>query len=261
MNLKRNFFMVLMISAGAAFLLSSCSSTEDLIVQGAGQTFHDGMQFLQSRDYVKARDQFDIVVKQYPASVYADSAQFYLAETYYDQEEYVTSAFEYGNVYKNYPSSRLAPDARFMIAKCYAAQTPRVQLDQQGTSKAIESFQTFIDYYPQSSLVPEAAKEIMELRNRLAEKSYETAELYATMGDYRAAVVYYNLILDQYHDSDFADKAAIGKVKALMKRHKDNDAKVALEKFYSAFPNSTLKEEADQLAHTLNGDIAKREAN
>jgi outer membrane protein assembly factor BamD len=246
------------IILGLAVVLASCSSTQELVILSAGKTFHDGMQLLNDKDYVKARDKFDIVVKQYPASAYADSAQFYLAETYYDQEEYVTAAFEYGNVYKNYPSSRLAPDARFMMAKCYAAQTPRVQLDQEGTGKAIESFQTFIDYYPQSPLVPEAEKEIMELRNRLAEKYYETAELYTTMGYYKAATVYYDLILDQYHDSNYADKAAIGKVKVLMKRHKDKDARTALEKFYSSFPNSGLKDEADQLAHALNVDVAKQ---
>jgi len=249
---------VKLLILGLTVVLASCSSTQELVVLSAGQTFRDGMELFHDKDFAKARDKFDIVVKQYPASAYADSAQFYLAETYYDQEEYVTAAFEYGNVYKNYPSSRLAPDARFMIAKCYASQTPRVQLDQEGTSNAIESFQTFIDYYPQSALVPEAEKEIMELRNRLAEKYYETAELYTTMGYYKAAIVYYDLILDQYHDSNYADKAAIGKVKVLMKRHKDKDARAALEKFYSSFPNSELKEQADQLAHALDVDIARQ---
>lgn len=258
MRLKGNCFITLLFLAGAGFMLSSCSSTEELVVQGAGLTFHDGMQFFRDKDYVKARDQFDIVVKQYPASVYADSAQFYLAETYQEQEEYVSAAFEYENVYKNYPSSKLAPDARFMIAKCYAQQTPRVQLDQQGTSKAIEAFQTFIDYYPQSPSVPKAEQEILELRERLAEKYYEVAELYTTMGYYKAAIVYYDLVLEQYHDSDYADKAAIGKVKVLIKRRKDADAKAALEKFYNSFPNSGLKQEADQLARTLDVNVAKR---
>jgi outer membrane protein assembly factor BamD len=258
MKLGKNVPILLIISIGIAIGLSSCSSTEELVIKGAGETFREGMQFLRDEDYVKARNQLDIVVKQYPASAYADSAQFYLAESYYDQEEYVTAAFEFGNVFKNYPSSRLSPDARFMIAKCYAAQAPRVQLDQKSTTKAIESFQSFIDYYPQSPLVPEAEKEIMDLRNRVAEKYYQTAELYNTMGYYKAAVVYYDLVLDEYHDSNYADKSAIGKVKVLIKRHKPDEARTALEKFYTSFPKSGLKEEADQLARTLNVDVAKQ---
>ncbi|HUI30842.1 MAG TPA: outer membrane protein assembly factor BamD [Candidatus Acidoferrales bacterium] len=248
----RSLATIYLTFAGLAIILASCSSTQELIVQSAGETYRQGMLLMQDKDYTKARDKFDIVVKQYPASAYADSAQFYLAETYYDQEEYITSAFEYENVYRSYPSSKLSPDARFMIAKCYMAQAPRVQLDQQSTTKAIEAFQSFIDYYPQSPLVPQAEKEIMDLRSRVAEKYYDTAELYTAMGYYKAAVVYYDLILDQYHDSNFADKAALGKVKVLMKRHKDSDAKSALEKFYISFPNSKLREEANQLAHTLN---------
>ncbi len=242
-----------------SIFLASCTSTQELIVQGAGETFHDGLELLNKKDFLKARAEFDIVVKQYPASTYADSSQFYLAETYYRTEEYLTAAFEFGNVYRNYPSSKLAPDARFKIAQCYAAQSPRVQLDQDNTRKAIEAFQSFIDYYPASPLVANAEQEITSLRNKLALKNLEIAELYTTMGYYRAAIVYYDVILDQYHDSDVADKAALGKVKVLMKRHKDGEARTALEKFYSSFPHSTMMSEADGLAHTLKLDPSKLE--
>jgi outer membrane protein assembly factor BamD len=265
MNLRTRLtcrLMLLALSAGIVVTLWSCSSTKELVVQGAGETFREAMKLFNDKDYSKAKDQFDIVIKQYPASAYADSSQYYLAETYYQQEEFVTAAFEFENVYKNYPSSRLAPEARLMIAKCYAAQAPRVQLDQQSSKKAIDAFQSFIDYYPQSPLVPEAEKEITELRNRLAEKCYQTAELYTTLGYYKAATVYYDLILDEYHDSNYADRAALGKVKVMMKRHKDGEARAALEKFYSSFPGSKLKEEADKLARALNVDTAKQaEAN
>ncbi len=243
----------------AAFVLASCTSTEELIVQGAGETFHEGLDLLSTKDFEKARSEFDIVVKQYPASVYADSAQFYLAVTYYDEDEYLTAAFEFSNVYRNYPSSKLAPEARFRIAECYAKQSPRVQLDQESTNKALDAFQSFIDYYPNSELVPKAEKEMTELRNKLAMKNFEIARLYTTLGYYKAAIVYYDVILEQYHDSDVADKAAIGKVKLLIKRHRDAEARTALEKFYASFPNSAMKSEADQLARALNIDPNKFE--
>ncbi len=241
------------------FIIASCTSTQEIIVQGAGETFREGLSLLNEKQYEKARSEFDIVVKQYPASAYADSSQFYLAETYYSTEEYLTAAFEFGNVYRNYPSSRLAPEARFRIAECYAAQSPRVQLDQENTRKAIDAFQSFIDYYPGSPLVPKAEQEIMNLRNKLAQKNFEIASMYTTLGYYKAAIVYYDVILDQYHDSDVADKAALGKVKVLIKRHREGEARTALEKFYSGFPHSTLKDEADELAHTLNLDPGKFE--
>ncbi|MFZ1082086.1 MAG: outer membrane protein assembly factor BamD [Candidatus Kryptoniota bacterium] len=245
-----------LISIGVAFLLASCSSTQELVMQGAGETFRHAMELLNDKDYLKAIDQFDIVVKQYPASAYADSAQFYLAETYFDETEYVTAAFEFGNVFGNYPSSKLAPEARFKIAKCYAAETPRIQLDQQSSQKAIDAFQNFIDYYPNNPLVPDAEKEITELRNKLAQKDYETAQLYAKMSYYKAATVYYDIILDQYHDSNAADKAAIGKVRVLIERHKAEEARAALQTFYRMFPKSDLRPEADELARMLNLEIS-----
>jgi outer membrane protein assembly factor BamD len=261
MNFKKNQgyrLAFLVLSLGVANVLSSCSSTQELVVQGAREAFRQGMELLRSKDYIKARDKFDIVVRQYPASAYADSSQFYLAETYYDQEQYVTAAFEFGNVFGNYPSSKLAPDARLMIAKCYGAEAPRAQLDQQSTTKAIDAFQSFIDYFPQSPLVPEAEKAISDLRNRLAEKYFKTAELYSTMGYYKAACVYYDEVLDEYHDSNYADRAALGKVEALLQRHKEGEARAALRKFFASFPGSGLKQEAEKLARTLNIDVAKQ---
>ncbi|HEY9167389.1 MAG TPA: outer membrane protein assembly factor BamD [Candidatus Kryptonia bacterium] len=250
MNFKIIFGVFFLI--GFAVLLQSCSSTEEVIIQGAGETFRTGMAYLRDGAYDKAKNEFDIVVKQYPASAYADSAQYYLAETYYDREEFLTAAFEYQNLIRNYPTSRLAPQARFQVAKCYEQQSPRVELDQDNTSKAIDAFQSFIDYYPTSPLVSEAEKEIMNLRNKLAEKDYAIAQQYQILGYYKAATVYYDEILDQYHDSGIADKASIEKVKVLMMRKKDNDAKAALEKFYIMFPNSALKTQADDLARQLN---------
>ncbi len=234
-----------------AALLASCTSTTELAVQGAHATFNDGLELLGNKKYLKARDEFNIIVKQYPASVYADSAQFYLGETYYATKEYLTAAFEFGNINRNYPSSKLAPEARFRIAECYAALSPRVQLDQANTKKAISAFQSFIDYYPSSPLVPKAESEITKLRDKLALKDMQVAKLYMALGYYRAAVVYYDVVLEKYHDSNVADKAALGKVKALIKRHKKEEARTALKDFFASFPHSTLNDEANKLARTL----------
>ncbi|MCL5266941.1 MAG: outer membrane protein assembly factor BamD [Bacteroidetes bacterium] len=249
--MKLRLLLIVVSLAGSALFLASCSSTQELVIQGAAETFHRGMKLLDEKDYIDAKNTFDIVVKQYPASAYADSSQFYLAQSYFDLKEYITAAFEFGNLYRNYPSSKLTPEARFKIAECYAAQSPRVQLDQENTTKAINAFQNFIDYYPESPLVTKAAEEITKLRNKLAQKDYEIAQLYVAMGYYRAATVYYDVILEKYHDSDVADKAALGKVKVLIKRHKDKEAREALQKFYAAYPKSSIRPEANKLAEKL----------
>ena len=93
--MKLRQLTVLIGFIGLAFLFASCASTQNVIVQGANETFHRGMDLLHNEDYAKAKEDFDIVVKQYPASAYADSAQFYLAETYFKRDEYLTAAFEF----------------------------------------------------------------------------------------------------------------------------------------------------------------------
>lgn len=248
MNRKRN---LVLLSFLISIELLSCSSTKEVFAPSAEGFFRRGMELYSDGDYVKAKDDFDIVIKQFPASEYADSAQFFLAQTYFKRGEYLTAAFEFENVSRNYPTSKLLPEARYNIALCYAARSPRPQLDQENTKKAIEAFQMFIDYYPTSKLVGDAEKQIQALRNKLAKKNLEIAQLYYTMGYYRAAIIYFDVILNEYHDSDVADQAALGKVRALLERHRRDDARVALEKFYSMFPNSKLRSEADKLAEGL----------
>jgi outer membrane protein assembly factor BamD len=79
------------------------------------------------------------------------------------------------------------PEAQYKLALSYYELSPRAPLDQQYTRKAIDEFQSFVEYYPNNPLVKDAAEKIRELNTRLAKKQYETAKLYS--GGARIGVV------------------------------------------------------------------------
>jgi tol-pal system protein YbgF len=68
-------------------------------------------QELDSGDLEVARSGFKDFLKRFPKSNVADSAQFWIGETYYRQKHYENAILEYQHVIENYPKGNKVPDA------------------------------------------------------------------------------------------------------------------------------------------------------
>jgi outer membrane protein assembly factor BamD len=156
---------------------------------------------------------------------------------------------------RNYPASDRVGDAQYKLALCYYDLSPKSSLDQQYTKKAIDEFQTFVEYYPKNPLVPDADEKIRELTNRLAKKQYDTARLYAVMEYYRAALLSYDEVIDKYHDTEYAPLAYEGKVRLLMSRRHYREAKQEIDQFLAHYPNSVLRSRFESLEKTADQEI------
>lgn len=78
-------------------------------------------------------------------------------------------------------------------------------------------------------MAEEAGKKIVELRNRLAEREMITAELYRKLYSNKAALVYYDVIIDEFPDTDHYEAAFVGKLEVLTALRRYEDVKIALE--------------------------------
>ena len=213
------------------------------------------MELFNDEDYLKAINEFTVITLQNQGSAYADSAQFFLADCRFRRGEYLVAATEYGYLKRSYPASPLVPEAQYKLALSYYNLSPKADLDQEYTKKAIDEFQTFVDYYPKNEHASDADARIMELNTRLAKKEYNTAQLYETMEYYPASLFYFEDIIDKYHDTEYAPLAHLGKVEVLLLRKRYADAKTALQIFYDRFPNSVLKSLADKLKEKIDSAL------
>ncbi len=229
----------------------SCRSSDVTQVTTAENRFAEGKKKFDNGDYLDAISDFEIIKLQFPGSSVADKAQFYLADCRYMREEYLLAAQEYQALRNSMPASPLVPEAMYKTAMCYYNLSPKSSLDQEYTSKAIDEFQNFIEYNPKSELVPKAEEKITELNTRLAKKLYDAAELYMTLSYYRSATVYYETIIEKYHDTPFAELALIGHARSLVARKKYSDAEVDVEKFFEKYPTSTHRSEMESLRNDL----------
>jgi outer membrane protein assembly factor BamD len=228
-------------------LFSGCGSDDATKQLSAEERYELGMKAFKDEDYLAAIEEFKVVSLQYQGSKVADSTQFFMAESRYLREEYILAAFEYDILIRNMPSSIFVSRSRFRRATCFFELSPKSHLDQNYSRKAIDEYQAFLEYHPTDTLTPLAEERIVELNTKLAKKDYESGMTYMHMEYYKAATYYFDLVLEKYHDTQYAEPALLKKAEALTNRKKYADAKEAVDKFRAKYPTSSMKSNADQL--------------
>jgi outer membrane protein assembly factor BamD len=240
----------------ASLVLAGCGSSEAVKQVTAEDRFKHAKALFDDKEYLEAISEFNVITVQDQGSAFAADAQFYLAESRFMRGEYLLSAFEYNVLRRSYPASPRLPESQYKIALSYYNLSPGWPLDQQYTKKAIDEFQSFVEYFPKNSLVPDADAKIKELNGRLAGKEYQTARLYSTMEYYRAALMSYEEVIEKYHDTEFAPLAFQGKIELLISRNHYREAGTEIDRFLTRYPNSVLKSRMESLKQTADGQIA-----
>lgn len=222
------------------FLFQSCGSSggSSIKTDDPEKAYFIAKSRYDKRDYLDAIDDFNLIKLKFSGSNIIDKAIYYLGMSYYKREEYILATYEFENLLKSYPASTLAEDSRYMLASCYYNLSPKYSLDQSYTGYAITEFQNFVELYPGSKYKSDAEKKISELKNKLALKIYKSAEMYFDLGNYKSAIVYYDNILEDYFETEYADDALYGKIQALIFKKKYDLAESEIERFEKKFPES-----------------------
>ncbi len=240
-------------------LVMACAGNRPKSGWKAEEYYKYARDLFNDEDYLLASQELQIIMLRFPGSSIADSAQFLLAESHFKMEEYIVASAEYVKLINNMSKSPLVPRAQFQLAESYYHLSPRPGLDQKYTMMAIRAYQSFIEDYPTSDLKEKAERRILELRDKLAEKAYDNAEIYRKMKRYRAAVIYYDEVLDKYYDSEWRDDAQYGKALTYYEGEQFDDALKEIEKFKEQFPESPLMEDILSLEKDVQSGIASHD--
>ncbi|MBI3587523.1 MAG: outer membrane protein assembly factor BamD [Ignavibacteriales bacterium] len=261
--MKRNLGIasIALVSFVILSWVAGCSASQETGPLSAEKRFELGMKKFNDEDYLDAIEDFRIVALQYQGSALADDAQFYLGESRFRREEYILAAYEYEVLTRTMPTSEYISKARFKRALCYYNLSPKSYLDQEYTKRAIDEFQSFIEYHPTDSLVSHAEAKIMELNTKLAKKEFENGTNYMTMEYYKAAIISFDHILEKYYDTPYAERAQLKKAEALYLRNKLVEAKREIEKFFTKYPSSSFKADAEKLRQDILDKSAQKNNN
>lgn len=239
-------------------LFTACKNKE-LVRPGepVNVAYDKSMTLFEKEKYSDAAYGFDLVTRMGRGTNYAEDAQFYLAESYYNDGQYILAASEYERFISYYPLNPQREEVEYKRALCYYEQSPRYRLDQGATVRAVELFQLFNTKYPNSEFVLESAERIDELRNKLARKNYEAAEFYLRTDRFLAATIYFDQTIDQYPESVWAERALVKQIETFItyadrsipakQFERYNKAVSNYEKFIQLFPQSNNRERAEEL--------------
>jgi outer membrane protein assembly factor BamD len=233
-----------------AFSFFYCSSSNKLELKNSRDRFELAKKYYFDNNYAKAIENLRII--SYEKGVeYADSVQYILADCYFKTKQYILAAYEFQDLVRFTPTSKLVPMARYMIGLSYSSIVPNSSLDQNFTNRAITELQVYLEYFPTHENARDAEKLLIELRNKLAEKEYNTAILYTKMNRFRSAIIYFNIVLERFHDSSYADLAQLGIIRSYLNMGRSSLAKAEIDKFLIKYPNSSRREEVTRLKESL----------
>lgn len=177
-----------------------------------GEEFFTGKKFkilgplsIPAKD--KAIEVFKAVADNAPYGKYAESSLFKTGLAHKDIADYESAMLVFKDLIDRYPSSSLIDRARYQLAECSKLMSLRTDYDQTPTTLAREEFEDFIEKHPDSEMSAEAKGIVERLRDQEAESTFKVGTFYESRRMPESAVIYYNDIIQNYPDTQWAKSA------------------------------------------------------
>ena len=236
MKLRKTFSILLALLSLAAVIGPGCGGPRPLSKMTARELFEEGTKKYEKRKYLRAIEIFQACVYNYPGDAIVDSAQYHLALAYFGNKEYEVAQVEFNRLVMNYPSSVYFEQSVFMRAVCFFEATPKHHgLDQSELETAIRQFEDFIIDFPESVVVSDARKYLLVARSRLARKFYDAGIVYSRIAAYRAAQIYFQKVIDDFTDTEFAPLATYEYALMDLKQGNFDEARSRFKDFQAVF--------------------------
>ncbi|MEI8350406.1 MAG: outer membrane protein assembly factor BamD [Candidatus Omnitrophota bacterium] len=161
---------------------------------------------------------FKKIVDKVPYSPYASKAQYKIGLLLMKLGRYDEAMDAFQKVSDNYPDCEWAAPSKYQLAIATSKAVGGADYDSTAIEDATKKLNEFIKGHPDADISPQASAQLKEMRNREAKKNFDIAEFYEKQRKYKAAEVYYKVVLERYPDSDYVDKAKAGLEKLTEKK-------------------------------------------
>lgn len=259
MELDRyNIPYISLITAFLMVLLIGCGGITMKMYGTAEEQYRQAMKEYHKKNYLRAIDGFQKVVFNFSGASMVDSAQYYLGMSQYHLDEYYLAATEFERVVNNYPGSPFVDNAQYMTGLCYFKAAPKhYGLDQAELKRAIQAFEDFIIDYPESELIDDARETMAIALDKLARKRYENGRLYLRLGNYQAAGLYFQTVIDEHTDTDWAARALYYQGEIDFKQEKYEQARNKFKSFLVVYPDHDFSEKAGRMLVKIDKNLAE----
>jgi outer membrane protein assembly factor BamD len=151
--------------------------------------------------YEVARLQLQALLNTYPDSEYLAQAKLAIGDSYFKEGgagNLNLATDEYKSFITFFPFLPEAAYAQMQIAMVHYRRMDRSDRDHSEAQLAEQEFQTFLQKYPDSPLVPQSTQRLREIQEALGDSDFRIASFYNTRKSYRAAASRLAELVDRY---------------------------------------------------------------
>jgi outer membrane protein assembly factor BamD len=163
-------------------------------------------QYYVKKKYNSAQQVFEDIMPYFKTGKEFEDIYYKYAYCAYYQSDYTNAENLFKTFLEIFPNSTRSEEMDYMRSYCFYKQSPKAELDQTNTIKAMGMMQIFINTHPGSTRNKDAAEIIETCRSKMERKDYLSAQLYYDIGQFRAAGVAFASLLNSYPESLKADE-------------------------------------------------------
>jgi len=207
---------VVLLLAVLAFTAACTNKKVNNPLANVGSKQPDKVLFDRSMDALK-HNRFDVarltlqtLINTYPDSEFIARAKLGVADSWYAEGgtgSLQQAEIEYKDFITFFPNMPEAAEAQLKIANIHYQQMEKPDRDYTHALRAEEEYRNLILQFPDSKLVPEAKKKLLEVQEVLAEREFRVGRFYFLRESHPAAIARLKSVVDQYPLYSRADEA------------------------------------------------------
>lgn len=197
-----------LIIISSLLILFSCKSAFDETLKSRDIEKKEKLAFelYEKEDFFKASDLFKSLIQDKKSGSGIEKMFFYYAMCDYKLGDFGLAAYEFERLIQKFPRGIYTEESQFYVGMSNYQKSPPSFLDQEYTYRAIESFQLFLDKYPKSNKKEQVNTKVDKLTRKLEFKMYRQAKLFYQMGEFKSSSVFFDNLLSEFPDTEFAEE-------------------------------------------------------
>ena len=225
---------VLKISAVVCciFLLFSCSKFSKIEKSNDIEyKLSKADEYYANKKYKNAQLLYEALFPAYKGSQKFEDLYYRYAYCFYYLKQYSNAENLFKGYLEVFPNSSKAEEIDYMRAYSFYKQSPKLELEQVNTVKAMNMMQTFINTHPGSPRIKDATQIIDDSRAKLEQKEARAAQLYYNLGQFRASGIAFENLINNYPESLQGDEYKLMVVKSYYRYAKMSIAERQQERY------------------------------
>ncbi len=180
--MNRNIIVVICM----ALLMTGCANEFNRVYKYADATYkyEYAKECFAMGKFQQASALLNDVVTINKGRTNAQESLYLLAMSQYCNRDFDVASATFKKYFSSYPKGDFAEQASYYVGQSLYQSVPEPRLDQSPTIAAINAFQNFIDYFPDSKLRESAQQRLFVLQDNLVRKELLSAQLYYNLGGY-----------------------------------------------------------------------------